>query len=74
MKINLKFESLFGGCLLVILVLLVKGAISWLLVCGAWKVITILFSLTFTWAIATGIWFVLFCLLLLINGLIKSNN
>lgn len=37
-------------------------AISWLITCGIIKLITICLGLTFSWAIATGIWLIL-CLL-----------
>ena len=37
-------------------------AISWLATCGIVKLITLCFGLTFTWAIGTGIWLVLFLL------------
>ena len=45
-----------------ILLLAICYAISWLITCGIIKLITICFGLTFSWAIATGIWLIL-CLL-----------
>ena len=50
------------GTLMVILLLAICYAISWLITCGIIKLITICFGLTFSWAIATGIWLIL-CLL-----------
>lgn len=37
-------------------ILLVLLVISWLITCGLIKLITLCFGLTFSWAIATGIW------------------
>ena len=37
-------------------------AFSWLLTCGLIKLITLCFGLTFSWAIATGIWLVILIL------------
>ena len=50
------------GALMVILLLAICYAISWLITCGIIKLITICFGLAFSWAIATGIWLIL-CLL-----------
>ena len=50
------------GIFIVILLLAVVYAISWIITCGIIKLITICFGLTFSWAIATGIWLIL-CLL-----------
>lgn len=50
------------GIFIVILLLAVGYAISWIITCGIIKLITICFGLTFSWAIATGIWLIL-CLL-----------
>ena len=51
-----------AGSLMAILLLAICYAISWLITCGIIKLITICFGLTFSWAIATGIWLIL-CLL-----------
>lgn len=48
--------------LIVILLLALCYEVSWLITCGIIKLITICFGLTFSWAIATGIWLIL-CLL-----------
>lgn len=50
------------GIFIGILLLAIGYAISWILTCGIIKLITICFGLTFSWAIATGIWLIL-CLL-----------
>ena len=50
------------GIFIVILLLAVGYAISWIITCGIIKLITICFGLTFSWAIATGVWLIL-CLL-----------
>lgn len=51
-----------AGALMAILLLAICYAISWLTTCGIIKLITMCFGLTFSWAIATGIWLIL-CLL-----------
>ena len=47
------------GIFIVILLLAVGYAISWIITCGIVKLITICFGLTFSWAIATGVWLIL---------------
>ena len=34
-------------------------ALSWIVTCGLIKLITLCFGLTFSWAIATGIWLIM---------------
>lgn len=55
-------KAKIAGALMAILLLAICYAISWLITCGIIKLITICFGLTFSWAIATGIWLIL-CLL-----------
>ena len=50
------------GCLIGLILLLVISAISWIVTCGILWLITLCFKLTFSWAIATGIWLIL-CLI-----------
>ena len=50
------------GALFILFVVLIAVGISWILTCGIIKLITLCFGLTFSWAIATGIWLVL-CLI-----------
>lgn len=51
--------------MLFIIVMVAGYALSWLVVCGFIKLITLCFGLVFSWPIATGIWLVL-CLLKLL--------
>lgn len=50
------------GILIILLVFMVLLGASWILTCGVIKLITICFGLTFSWAVATGIWLIL-CLI-----------
>lgn len=43
----------------VILLIIAMCALSWIITCGIVYVITLCFGWTFTWAIATGIWFIM---------------
>lgn len=36
--------------------------VDWLSICGIVKLITLCFDVTFSWAIATGVWLILFLL------------
>ena len=45
-----------------VIVLILTYVASWIITCGIIKLITLCFGLTFSWAIATGIWLVI-CLL-----------
>lgn len=54
-------ENLLAGLIAIIAIGLLY-AISWILVCGIIKLITLCFGLTFYWSVATGIWLIL-CLL-----------
>ena len=57
--------------LIAILLLVLCYEVSWLATCGIIKLITICFGLTFSWAIATGIWLIL-CLLIKGLSILKS--
>lgn len=50
------------GIIFLILFTLLILVASWLITCGIIWLITLCFGLTFSWAIATGIWLIL-CLL-----------
>ena len=50
------------GCLIGLLLLVLLLGVSWLITCGIIWLITLCFSLTFSWAIATGIWLIM-CLI-----------
>lgn len=58
------------GCIAAIIALLVIAAISWAITCGIIYLITICFSLAFSWPIATGIWLVL----ILLRSVFSDNH
>lgn len=60
---------MFTGCLTAIIMVVALYAISWIITCGILYLITLCFGLTFSWAIATGIWLVI-CIL---QSIFKSN-
>lgn len=45
-----------------LIIILAAIGISWLLTCGVIKLITLCFGITFSWAVATGIWLALWLL------------
>lgn len=51
------------GCLLgtlgAILVYLAVAGVSWLIICGIVKLVTLCFGWAFSWAWATGIWLIM---------------
>lgn len=47
------------GCLIGVFLLLMLVVISWVITCGIIWLIALCFGLTFSWAIATGIWLIL---------------
>lgn len=51
-----------------ILAFIVLSTLSWAITCGIIKLITLCFSLTFSFKIATGIWLVMF----LLGGIFKK--
>lgn len=62
---KIKTAKKFGtatGIIMAILIVLVIAAISWAITCGVIKLITLCFGWTFSWAIATGIWLIMFLL------------
>ena len=50
------------GCLLALLCMAALCAVSWLLTCGVVYLIMLCFDIAFSWAIATGVWLVLWLL------------
>lgn len=52
------------------LFVLIAVAFDWILACAIVKFITLCFSLTFSWAAATGIWLIM----LLLKSVFKNNN
>ena len=52
-----------GAAILVVIVIIaVCYGLSWIVICGIIKLITMCFGWTFKWSIATGIWLIM-CLL-----------
>jgi hypothetical protein len=58
-------KFLFGA-----LVVLGAIALSWIVVCGLIKLISLCFGFDFTWALGTGIWLVMF----LLNAVFGNKN
>lgn len=53
---------------MVFLIILLALVASWLLTCGVIWLITLCFGLAFSWAIATGIWLILWLLSSVFGG------
>ena len=54
------FKKILGSIGIGALILVVLCTISWLTTCGLVWLITWCFGIEFSWAIATGVWLVLF--------------
>lgn len=66
------FTKKFGfvlGCLAAIAIFVVIAAVSWILTCGLVYLISLCFGWTFSWGIATGVWF----LMRLLKSVFSSN-
>lgn len=63
-------KKTFLGVLFGVLLFVIVEAISWIITCGIIKLITLCFGWTFSWAIATGIWFVM----ILLKHVFSSGN
>ena len=63
-------KKTFLGVLFGVLLFVIVEAISWIITCGIIKLITLCFGWTFSWAIATGIWFVM----ILLKRVFSSGN
>lgn len=59
-----------SSCIAIIVATLFTMGLSWICTCGFLYLITLCFSLAFSWPIATGIWLVLF----LLSSFFRSNN
>jgi len=57
----------------VISIVILGFGISWIVVCGIVKLLSMCFGFAFTWQIATGIWIVL-CLLRWVISAAKPNE
>ena len=71
---NLKNKLAEGGVVaaIVILILAACYGLSWIVICGIIKLITMCFGLTFKLPIATGIWFVICILRSIFNVTVKK--
>ena len=65
-----------GGivALIAIVMFLVLGAISWIITCGIFYLITLCFGLEFSWLTATGVWLVLILLKSIFNTTNKNKE
>ena len=65
-----------GGilALISIAVLIGFGAISWIITCGIFYLITLCFGLEFSWLTATGVWLVTILLKAILNTTNKNKE
>ena len=73
---NFKKNIAEGGiiALISIAILIGLGAISWLITCGIFYLITLCFSLEFSWLTATGVWLVMILLKSIFNTTNKNKE
>ena len=73
-KLKEKFAE--GGivALISIALLIGFGAISWLITCGIFYLITLCFSLEFSWLTATGVWLVMVLLRGIFSVTVKNKE
>ena len=73
---KLKEKVTEGGivALVAIVIFLILGAISWLITCGLLYLITLCFSLEFSWLTATGVWLVMILLKSIFNTTNKNKE
>lgn len=55
---NKRLTRVIGTGIGVLFVVVAIYALSWIVTCGIVKLITMCFGMTFSWAIATGIWLI----------------
>ena len=60
--------------LLVLAIVVIAFGLSWIITCGIIKLITLCFGWTFSWGIATGIWFVMMLLKKVFNITVTNHN
>lgn len=61
MKIkNIRRAGWAIGCFAAIIIYILACALSWIVTCGVFKLITMCFGWTYTWGTATGIWLIIF--------------
>ena len=65
-----------GGivALISIAILIGLGSISWLITCGIFYLITLCFSLEFSWLTATGVWLVMILLRSIFSVTVKNKE
>ena len=65
-----------GGivALIAIVMFLVLGAISWLITCGIFYLITLCFGLEFSWLTATGVWLIMVLLRSIFSVTVKNKE
>ena len=65
-----------GGivALIAIVMFLVLGAISWLITCGIFYLITLCFGLKFSWLTATGVWLIMVLLRSIFSVTVKNKE
>ena len=75
MSKNLKNKIAEGGAvaLVVIGILVSAYGLSWIVMCGIIKLITMCFGWTFKWSIATGIWLIICVLRSIFNVTVKNK-
>ena len=73
---KLKEKVTEGGivALVAIVIFLVLGAISWIITCGIFYLITLRFGLEFSWLTATGVWLVMILLKSIFNTTNKNKE
>lgn len=60
--------------LIVLAIVVLAFGLSWIVTCGIIKLITLCFGWTFSWGIATGIWFVMMLLKKVFNVTVTNHN
>ena len=65
-----------GGivALIAIVMFLVLGAISWIITCGIFYLITLCFGLEFSWLTATGVWLIMVLLRSIFSVTVKNKE
>ena len=73
---KLKEKITEGGivALISIAILIGLGSISWLITCGLFYLITLCFSLEFSWLTATGVWLVMILLRSIFSITVKNKE
>lgn len=71
MKEKIKHGGIVAA--LTILIVAICSGISWIVLCGIIKLITMCFGWEFSWAISTGIWLILLILRSIFNVTVKKD-